>query len=154
MRITEYDTILNQEKQVFLVKGKAINYTAAKKLTTPESIYNMLCEVFGHNRRSEEYLYLICLNTNGKLQGVFEVSHGTNDASVCEPREIFQKALLCNAHHIVLAHNHPSGDVEPSKTDMATYRMVKDAGEMIGVKLVDNLIVGDTYYSFSEKGIE
>lgn len=152
MRITEYGTILNQDRQVSLVKEKSINYTAAKRLTTPESIFAMLCEVFEHDRKSEEYLYMICLDAKGRLQGVFEVSHGSDDATICNSREIFQKALLCNAHHIVLAHNHPSGDVTPSKCDMEAYRKGRDAGEIIGIKLVDNLIVGNTYLSFMEKG--
>lgn len=153
MRITKYSTILNGDKHCELVKEKSINYYNDGNFDNPQSIYNMLCDVFQHNKQTEEYLYLLCFTTKNRILGVFEVSHGTINASLCNPREIFQKALLCNASYIVLAHNHPSGDVTPSKEDIQTYKKVKEAADIMGLPLLDNLIVGDHYYSFMENGI-
>lgn len=153
MRITKYNTILNSDKHCELIKEKSVNYQYDGNFSNPQSIYNMLCDVFKHNRQTEEYLYLLCFNTKCRLLGVFEVSHGTVNASLCNTREIFQKALLCNASNIVLAHNHPSGSTTPSKEDIAVYRKVKEAANIMGINYIDNLIVGDDYYSFMENGI-
>lgn len=153
MRITKYNTVLNSDKHCELVKEKSVNYQYDGNFNTPQSIYNMLCDVFQHDKQTEEYLYLLCFNTKCRLLGVFEVSHGTVNASLCNTREIFQKALLCNASNIVLAHNHPSGDITPSKEDMQIYRRVKEAADIMGLPLLDNLIIGDSYYSFTENGI-
>lgn len=153
MRITKYNTILNSNKHCELIKEKSINYQYDGNFSNPQSIYNMLCDVFQHNRQTEEYLYLLCFNTKCRLLGVFEVSHGTVNASLCNTREIFQKALLCNASNIVLAHNHPSGSTTPSKEDIVVYRKVKEAANIMGIGYIDNLIVGDSYYSFTENKI-
>ena len=153
MRITQYKTILNAEKHCELVKERALNYSVDGNLNSPDKIYKMLCDVFQHNKQSEEYVYLLCLNIKCKLLGVFELSHGNVNASVCNTREIFQKALLCNASNIVLAHNHPSGDTTPSKNDIKIYKKIKEAANIMNVPLIDNLIVGDTCYSFMENGI-
>lgn len=153
MRITKYNTILNSDKHCELIKEKSVNYQYNGNFSNPQSIYNMLCDVFQHNRQTEEYLYLLCFNTKCRLLGVFEVSHGTVNASLCNTREIFQKALLCNASNIVLAHNHPSGNTTPSKEDIAVYRKIKEAANIMGIGYIDNLIVGDSYYSFTENEI-
>ncbi len=153
MRITKYSTILNSDKHCELVKEKSVNYQYDGNFNNPQSIYNMLCDVFQHDRKTEEYLYLLCFNTKFRLLVIFEVSHVTLNASLCSTREIFQKALLCNASNIVLAHNHPSGDIKPSKEDMQIYRKVKEAANIMGLPLLDNLIIGDSYYSFMKNGI-
>ncbi len=154
MRIIKYSTILDDEKHCQLIKEKAVNYNFQGNFNNPKDISEMLCELYNLNRQTEEYLYLICLNTKCKLLGIFEISHGTVNSSLCSPREIFQKALLCNASNIVLAHNHPSGDVTPSREDKCIYRRIKEASTIMGIPFLDNLIVGDTYYSFAEHGIK
>lgn len=150
MRVIQYKTILNNEKMCELIKEKSVNYPENNSFNSPDKIYKMLCDIFQHDKQTEEYLYLLCFNTKCKLQGIFELSHGTVNASLCSTREIFQKALLCNANNIVLAHNHPSGDTTPSKEDMKVYRIIKQASKIMGIGFIDNLIIGDTYYSFRE----
>lgn len=94
---------------------------------------------------------MIAFNTKMKPLGVFEVSHGTVNGTCCQPRELFIRALLCGATSIVWAHNHPSGECEPSKEDMAMTKRILDAGEIIGVKCLDHIIIGkDTYLSGKE----
>lgn len=110
-------------------------------------------EQFRLNKQAEEYVYMIALNTKCKPLGVFEISHGAIDQSICNPREIFIKALLCGATGIILEYNHPSGDTTPSKNDMEVYQRIKEAGKIIGVNLLDNLVIGNGYYSFTENGI-
>ena len=108
---------------------------------------------FRLNKQSEEYVYMIALNTKCRPLGIFEVSHGAVNSSICNPREIFIKALLCGASGIILAHNHPSGDPTPSKEDERVYKRIKDAGNIIGIELLDNIIVGNGYFSFRENNM-
>lgn len=153
MRVTTYSTILNEDRLCLLVKEKSVNYHE-RRYETPEKIYRMLCDVYNHDKQTEEYLFLLCFDAKQKLLGVFELSHGAATYTVCNTREIFQKALLCNAVHIVLAHNHCSGEVEPSQADIKTCNEVKQIGDLMKINLVDNIIVGENeYFSFSEKGL-
>lgn len=149
MRITTYRTELNDDLHNILVKEKSCNYPV-ENLMNAKLIVNMLNAVYHLNRQIEEHLYMIALNTKCKPLGVFEISHGTVNLSICNPRDIFVKALLCGASGIILAHNHPSQDTTPSGEDNLTYERVKKAGELIGIPLMDNIIVGDDYYSFNE----
>lgn len=150
MRITLYNTELDENRHNVLVKEKAVNYSA-ESLNSPEAVTDMLNTVFRLNKQAEEHVYMIALNTKSKPLGVFKISHGAVDQSICSPREIFIRALLCGASGIILAHNHPSGDITPSKEDMMVYKRIKETGGLIGVNLLDNIIVGDTYYSFTEQ---
>ena len=152
MRITEYKTILNEEKLNILVKEKSFNYET-KPLTSPNIVVDLLNNCFNLKMQSEEYVYMICLNNKGSVLGVFEVSHGTVNASLVQPREVFIKALLCGASQIILAHNHPSGDTSPSTEDIKVYQKMKEASDIMAIPLVDFLIIGDDYVSFIERQI-
>ena len=151
MRITKYKTLMNEDKLIYLVKESSVNYATMDNLGNPENVYHMLCDVFLHNKQTEEYLYLICTNSKNKPVGVFEVSHGAINGTISNAREIFQKALMCNAAGIILAHNHPSGNATPSNEDIQTYKSIKEASKIMMIPLVDSIIVGDCqYYSFRE----
>ena len=81
------------------------------------------------------------------------ISTGTANAAMISPRELFQRAIACGAVALVFAHNHPSGHVEPSAEDRRVTTQIKDAGELLGIKLLDHVIVSDTgFYSFQDKG--
>ncbi len=152
MQIKTYRTELDENQHNVLVKENCYN-CSIESLEDPETVTKMLNVVFNLRNRAEEYVYMVALNTKNKPLGVFEVSHGTVNQSVCSPRELFIKALLCGAANIILAHNHPSGDTAPSKTDVENYRIVKEAGQLMGIKLLDSIIVGDGYFSFMEEGM-
>jgi DNA repair protein RadC len=92
------------------------------------------------------------MNTKNKVIGVFEISHGNVNSSVLGTREVFQKALLANAVSIILMHNHPSGDPTPSRQDIEVTKKVAEAGNLIGIELLDHIIIGDSYTSLKEKG--
>ena len=87
--------------------------------------------------------------------GIFEVSHGTVNTTVCQPREVFQKLLALNAVSFILVHNHPSGDPEPSQLDVAMTQRMQQCGDLLGIGMLDHIIVanyGGTY-SFNESGV-
>ena len=152
MRITTYRTEMDKDKRPILIKENACNYMAENSMNHPEKIVTMVNEVFHLNLRTEEYLYLICLDAKCKVLGIMEISHGTVSMSLCNPREIFLKALCLNTHGIILVHNHPSGSVTPSKEDFQAKTKVSELGKILGIPLNDFIIVGEngTYYSANE----
>lgn len=150
MQIKTYRTELNENQHNILVQ-ESCHECPQMALESPKAITDMLNAVFNLKNLAEEYVYMIAFNTKNRPLGVFEVSHGTVNQSVCNPRELFIRALLCGAVYIILAHNHPSGDTVPSKEDIENYERVKEAGRLIGIQLLDSIIVGDGYFSFREE---
>lgn len=120
--------------------------------TSPASIAEYYMEDLRHE--SQETMKLIMINSKGKLIGENEISKGTVNASIITPREIFIEALLRQAVAIIALHNHPSGDPTPSNEDILLTRRIEEAGDIIGVKLLDHIIIGNNcYISLREKGI-
>ncbi len=100
-----------------------------------------------------ENLMMLALNTKSVLIDDFLISEGTVNASIASPREIFLEALRVKAVSIILIHNHPSGDDKPSREDILVTNKIREAGEIIGINLIDHIIIGDnSYFSFKEKG--
>ena len=155
MRVTSYDVELD-EKIPILVKDRSVNYTdvGAGKLEQPELIVSVLNSVFRLDKKAEEYMYLICLDTKGHPIGFFAISKGTVKSSFCNPREVLIRALLSGATGIVLAHNHPSGDSTPSIDDMHVTKRLKEACQIIGIEFWDHIIVcEENFTSFAREGL-
>lgn len=91
-----------------------------------------------------EQLIAIALDLKGRVIGAYVITSGTIDASLVHPREAFRAAILLNAASIVVAHNHPSGDLTPSRQDWAVYEQMKKAGDLLGICIHDSIIVSDT----------
>lgn len=150
MLIRQYKTMMSEIGLPELVKERSKRYDCTN-LLNPEQIANMMRDVFRIHRQTEEFLYEVCFTTKMKPIGVFEISHGTVNASLVGVREIFQKALLCGAACIAIVHNHPSGDCRPSVEDCNVANRVKEGGELLGIELVDSIIIVDeSYFSFRE----
>lgn len=99
----------------------------------------------------KEVLVAFYLDSKNKIISREIVSIGTLNSTVTHPREIFRTAISRNANAIIIAHNHPSGSVEPSIEDIKVTEKLKNAGDIIGIKLLDHVIVfQDRYYSFTE----
>lgn len=137
-----------------LVKEKDIRYPLDTKCDQPERVASIIEDVFDLSNSPEEKLVMLTLDTKLKITGVFIVSIGTINENIVHPREVYKRAMLQNANCIVIAHNHPSGDTTPSKEDLAVTKRLKEAGELLGIRLLDHLILGNgTYRSLKEKGI-
>jgi DNA repair protein RadC len=127
------------------------NYLSPKiRYTSPTQIF----DTFGF-LQDETKEYFICLHLDGKnrILAVDICSIGSLNQSIVHPREVFKTALLSSAAAIILLHNHPSGDPTPSSEDLEVTRRLREAGELIGVKVLDHLVIGTSYYSFVERGI-
>lgn len=102
---------------------------------------------------TREILKLIFLNTRCRLIGECNVSEGTIDSALVSPRELFIEAFKRNAYGIILLHNHPGGDPTPSREDVMITRRIYEAGELLGIRLFDHIVIGDNcFVSMKEKG--
>ena len=97
----------------------------------------------------------ITLHLDGKKRIICMdlVSIGSLNQSIVHPREVFKTALLSNAAAVLLIHQHPTGDTSPSSEDIAITRRLKEAGDLLGIKVLDHIIIGDEYLSFVERGL-
>lgn len=153
VRMTMYTTKLTENKRVVLEKEVSMNYPLlTHKIASPGDAVEIGKDFMRIHEKPEEYMYMICMNTKNKVIGVFEISHGTANASLVRPREVFQKALLANAVSIILMHNHPSGDCTASREDIEVTKRLVEAGNIVGVEVLDHIIIGDGYSSLKEKG--
>lgn len=102
-----------------------------------------------------EQLIVICLNTKNEPTAIHTVSIGSLNSSIVHPREVFKPAILSNSAAIIISHNHPSGCPDPSLEDINITKRIKEAGEILGIKLLDHIIIGDNnnYISIKEKGL-
>lgn len=123
-----------------------------KKITSPEAVASF---VMGYLRFSlvEEFAILL-LNTKKEIIGIEYISKGTVDCTIAHPREVFRVALEKSAHSLILVHNHPTGDVSPSKEDILLTKRLRESGNLLGIPIIDHIIIGDgIYYSFLEEQI-
>lgn len=154
MRVTRYEVELNSEQKNILVKKSSKNCTEIHSLDSPEKVKNLLNYLYSAGKKAEEYTWLIALNTKCKPIGIFEISHGTANYSVVQPREIFVRLCLCGAVSFIVAHNHPSGDPTPSREDIKITKRLFEAGQLMGINYLDHIIVySDNYYSFKENDL-
>ena len=123
-----------------------------QELNGPHEVFNIIKPVFAE-KDDVEKLYCIFLDTRNHIIAIEKVSTGTLSSSAVYPREIVKRVIALKAGAVVMAHNHNSGHTEPSSEDRQVTRKVAVALSSIDVPLHDHIIVGKSYYSFSEHGI-
>lgn len=120
-----------------------------KRIGCPQDAADYLMPRMRYAMR-EQFVVLL-LNSRNRVIGVESVAEGTLTGAVVQPRDVFKPALLSHAASILVAHNHPSGDPQPSDEDKEITRKLVKSGEMLGIPLLDHVIIGDGfYYSFQE----
>jgi DNA repair protein RadC len=128
-----------------------------QKIDTPESVYELL----GPEMRAlhKESLRSVLLDTRYNLIRVEDISLGSVNESIAHPRDVFRPALIYSAYAVVVVHNHPSGDPSPSQADHGLTRRLREAAELLQIKLLDHIIIGAPaegrlpYFSFKEMGM-
>jgi DNA repair protein RadC len=137
--------------ELILVKEGKIPYEFDKDITSPSILYDTVKSLQLENKAEEE-MHLICLDTKNHPIAEFLISRGSLNSSIVHPREVFKRAVLANACSIILIHNHPSGNPRPSSNDIEITRRLSKCGEILDVKILDHIIVGEgTYYSMKEE---
>ncbi len=151
MRVTEYKMMLDGDRKNMLVKERSTYCKQIDSLRSPETVTWMMNTVVHAEELAEEHVWLLAMNVKGKLIGMFEVAHGTVDGCMLSPREVFTRACVCGAAKIIIVHNHPSGEVEPSGQDNSITQRIAEVGKIMGINLIDHIIIGNrTCYSYAE----
>ncbi|OXS57937.1 hypothetical protein B1A99_14965 [Cohnella sp. CIP 111063] len=121
------------------------------KITCPQDAADLLMEEMRHYR--EEHFVCLFLNTKNHVIGRQTLSIGSLNASIVHPREVFKAAIRRSSASILCAHNHPSGDPTPSAEDLQLTRRLGEAGQLLGIELLDHLVIGDSrFISLKEMG--
>jgi DNA repair protein RadC len=122
------------------------------KLITPQSVADYYMQDMRHLTR--EQVLLVMLDSKNKILKDMIISEGTVNTSIMPTREVFVHAVKYEAVNIILLHNHPSGDPTPSTEDIRVTKKLSEAGNLIGITLMDHIIIGDNrYISLKEKGL-
>ncbi len=121
-----------------------------KKISCAEDVFNLMHEKL--KDKKEEHFYILMLDTKNNIIGEpVLITKGILDASIIHPREVFKPAIKNSASKIILVHNHPSGDSNPSQEDLEITEKLMKTGEEIGIKVLDNVIIGrDSCWSWKE----
>jgi len=122
----------------------------SNRFTSPSQIHQMFSFL---QQETKEYFLTLHLDGKNRIVCMEEVSVGSLNQSIVHPREVFKTALLSSAAAIVLMHNHPSLDPTPSREDREITRRLKEAGDLLGIRVLDHIIVGESYFSFVEQGL-
>ena len=145
----------NVAKRINIVSIKMVKESSflyqTRTVSSPNDAYEMIREQLKDLDR--EQFIIACLNTKNEPTNITVVSVGSINKAIVHPREVFKTAILSNAANVIAFHNHPSGDTEPSQQDIQLTNRLYEAGELLGIKLLDHLIIGDgTFTSLKEKG--
>jgi DNA repair protein RadC len=133
-----------------LVK-ESLAHSSPVTIRDSQSAYRLLQPLFDGLDR--EHFIVVGLDAKHAVIGINTVSMGSVTLSIVHPREVFKPVILMNASAVLLAHNHPSGDPTPSQEDHALTGRLKDAGELLGIAVLDHLVLGDgRYHSFADHG--
>jgi DNA repair protein RadC len=110
-------------------------------VTTPQDVVKLCAtQLRGLDR---EHFWALALSTKNQLLRMVEVSVGSLNASIVHPRELFREAVRISAASVVVVHNHPSGDPNPSGADIQLTRRLAKAGDVLGIELLDHVVIGD-----------
>jgi DNA repair protein RadC len=139
--------------RVSLVRESTLPYSHIPKMRNSACVAQILQEYLKDTDR--EHFVVFFLDQKNRLNGLHTVSIGSMTASIVHPREVFKAAILAQAAAIVCGHNHPSGDILPSREDRAITTRLLQAGKLLGIELMDHVIIGTpgVYFSFADEGL-
>lgn len=138
--------------ETFKVEEDVAHYLrAGSRFTAPAQVFETFKFLMAETK---EHFITLHLDGKNRIVCMDMVSVGSLNQSIVHPREVFKTAVLSNAMGLILVHQHPTGDASPSQEDIAITRRLKEAGEIMGIRILDHIIVGDgEYVSFVERGL-
>lgn len=151
----QYNEILNiPEIKITLSFDKKIKKSELKTIHSSVDAYKIFKQIFNADTFDWiEECIVLCINRANKIVGFYKISSGGTTGTIVDPKVIFTVALNCAASSIILAHNHPSGNLNPSEQDKAITKKLKDAGKLLDINLLDHMILTDeSFYSFADEG--
>ncbi len=138
--------------ETLTVREEVANYLkAGMRYTAPSQVYDTFSFLM---QETKENFITLHLDGKNRIMAMDLVSIGSLNQSIVHPREVFKTACLSNAAALILIHQHPTGDSSPSSEDIAITRRLKEAGEILGIRVLDHVIIGSgEYLSFVERGL-
>ena len=145
---------IKEKEEIKIVSLRMVKESSLReqygKIGSPADVNEMVRTMIGSNDR--EHFGVICLDTKNQPTHISIVSIGTLNSSTVHPREVFKTAILSNSAGIILFHNHPSGNTVPSGADIEMTKRLMEAGQIIGIPVIDHLIVSEeSYLSMKEQ---
>ena len=142
--------------EVQLIYKNKVKASDRKKITCSKDAYNIFMENWNPDiiEFVEEFKILL-MNRSNSVLGILEISKGGISGTVTDVRVVYLAAIKANASGIICAHNHPSGNLNPSESDTRLTQKLKEAGNLMDIQLLDHLILttDDSYYSFADNGL-
>lgn len=137
--------------ETLTVKDSVAGYLkTGTRYTAPQEVYETFRFLM---QETKEVFLTLHLDGKNRIIAVDMVSIGSLNQSIVHPREVFKSACLSNAAAVILIHQHPTGDPTPSREDISITNRLKEAGDLMGIRVMDHIIVGDgSYHSFVEQG--
>jgi DNA repair protein RadC len=141
--------------EVELVYKSNIKASMRPALSSSNDVYELFLQSWDKNKiELQEQFKMLMLNRANKVVGIFKVSSGGVTGTIADPKLIFMAALKANACMIILAHNHPSCNLKPSKADHDLTEKIKQGGRLLDIKVLDHLIITtEGFYSFADEGL-
>jgi len=143
----------NNIAEIHVSYAPVIKNADRPKVTQSRQAFEIFKEAWDDSYCLYESFYIMLLNRGNKVLGLFKCSEGGISGTVVDPKKIFGVALKAQASSLILAHNHPSGNPEPSEADKKLTRKLRDAGMLLDIDVLDHLImIDDSYRSFADQG--
>lgn len=145
----------NMVSEVELIYKSKVKASQRPQVKSVASVHEFLRANWDENKiELVEQFKVVLLNRAYRVLGFFETSTGGPTGTVADPKMIFTAALKMNANSIILAHNHPSGNLDPSNADKQLTEKIKNAGQLLDIKVIDHMILtSESYYSFADEGL-
>ena len=145
----------NKVSEVELIYKSKVKASQRPQLKSVVDVYEFLLQNWDQNRiELVEQFKVILLNRNHRVLGIYALSTGGVSGTVVDPKLIFTAALKLNASSLIIAHNHPSGNQQPSETDKRITQKIKEGGALLDIQLLDHIIVTtEDYFSFANEGL-
>jgi len=145
----------SQQKTIYKCKFKTITLKIREKtpkynVNSPEATFEFARKIYEQLDDDQEHCTVLFVNSKNRITGFKTIFSGGQNFAQVDPKIIFRNALLFGAVSIILIHNHPSGDVEPSEDDLEMTHKLKLAGEFLNIKVLDHIIISqDSFYSMA-----
>jgi DNA repair protein RadC len=141
--------------EVRLVYKTKVKASDRVQLNNSVETYKFLLKTWDENKLElQEQFKVVLMNCRNHVLGIYELSTGGVTGTVADPKLIFMAALKANANTIIVAHNHPSGDPQPSMADKNLTKKIKEAGRLLDITVHDHMVVArHFYYSFADMGL-
>ena len=143
----------NRPPKIRIVYSKNQKASDRAKIVSSRDVYYWFKRLWSSQMQTREEMYALFLNRNNRILGYHILSSGGITGTVVDSRLLFAVALKSLATNIIIAHNHPSGNLNPSPEDIELTKKIKETGNLMDITLLDHLIITkDSYYSFADEG--